>query len=89
MKTLRNVKLGAIAVIANGMVALLIASPAQALSCGTSYHCTGSSFNCPNEIVMDGICEFYTPSGCSFVQATCVVPYAGCGNQAALRCDYA
>jgi hypothetical protein len=67
MKTSLKIKLGALAVITNGLLALTLSSPkaAFAQSCGPVLGCLRTCTQAQS------YCESYAPSGCTYVSNTC------------------
>ena len=89
MKVFLNVKLGAVAVISSGMVALMTASPAQAFACGPLDFCDpgAGGINCTVQGYVNALCSYNTPPGCSYVSGFCIFNPA-CPTGTATRCTY-
>ena len=90
MKRLRNIKLGAIAVIANGMAVLMMATPAQAFACAPFESCSPETpaINCANQAFINAWCNAHTPPGCSYVSGYCVQNGQCPGGGPAFHCNY-
>lgn len=69
----RRIKLAAMAILINGVAALMLtsANPALAASCAPTANCyAGSDLTCPS--IKNNICLQGTPAGCTLTAATCI-----------------
>jgi hypothetical protein len=76
MEIKRRLQLGAVAVIANGLLSLMVMAPreAQANPCASINQCvTGNS--CTN---WTALCQQLAPSGCTVTSFTCQYDVPGC-----------
>ena len=87
MEIKRKLQLGAIAVIANGLLALTLAAPKNAFagSCNPYAFCFTS---CPSQTVQNELCGYYEPPGCTVASTACAYSSACAGEDEGLTPYY-
>jgi len=80
MQTILKLRLGAVAVIANGLLALTVLSPSPALAAGCVDHDYGAGCGCTQTCA--------TFAGCTLTQACIVINPSICGGGPVTFCEY-